>query len=179
MRALSTSRVAAVIVAGAGLALVLTESHVRLFEAQAAAGIMRLTDVGQAHAVGSAVIFPNGQRWIGYTIAASCTAALLIAPFFLIAAGLLATGRVKLRTGLLALIAVIVIVGLVNQVRLLVIGSSMRIWGLQTGYSRSHILAGGVVSTFGIIIGIAVFLALMLHERRPGGSTSSSSKQTP
>jgi exosortase/archaeosortase family protein len=156
----------AVLVAGAGIALLVTESHVRLFEASAAAAILRLTRLGGAHSVGTAVIFPHHQQWVGYTIAASCTAALLIAPFFLIAALLILSRRVNIARGLLALAVVTVIVWLVNQLRLLVIGASMRIWGFRTGYSRSHLLAGGVVSTLGVALGIAAFVALMLHERQ-------------
>jgi exosortase/archaeosortase family protein len=166
------NRLIAPLVAGAGILLLISESHVRHLEAGAAAGILRLTALGHAHAVGSSVIFPHHQLWIGYTVAASCTAALLIAPFFLIAALLILSGRVRIGSGLLALAAVTVIVWLVNQLRLLVIGASMRLWGFQTGYSRSHVLAGGVVSTLGVALGIAAFVALMLHERSPGSPSS-------
>jgi len=167
--------IVAALIAAAGVALVITESHVRRLEANAAAAILRLTSIGKAHAVGSSVIFPHHQQWIGYTIAASCTAALLIAPFFLIAAALIFSGRVHIRSGLLALVAVAVIVWLVNQLRLLIIGASMRIWGFQTGYSRSHLLAGGIVSTLGVALGIAVYVALLVHERPNDHHPSTSS----
>jgi exosortase/archaeosortase family protein len=111
------------------------------------------------------VIFPHHQQWIGYTIAASCTSALLIAPFFLIGGALLLWGRIRITRGLIALVAVTVIVWLVNQLRLLLIGTSMRLWGFKTGYSRSHLLAGGIVSTLGVAIGIAAYVALLLHQQ--------------
>lgn len=170
----SASRITAVLLAVAAVGLIATESHMRALEAQVAAGVLRLTALGHAHTVGPVVVFPHGQHWIGYTIAASCTAALLIAPFFLIAAGLLASGRIRLRDGLLAVAVVAVIVWLANQLRLLVIGMSMRMWGVKTGYSRSHVLAGGVVSTLGVIIGIAVFMALMLNTRASRHSSTPS-----
>jgi exosortase/archaeosortase family protein len=160
------NRVLAVLIAGAGVVLLVTEAHIRLFEARVAAEIMRLTSIGgHAQAVGSSVVFPHQQHWIGFTIATSCTAALLIAPFFLIGAGLVLTGRIPIRSALIALVAITVIVWFVNQLRLLLIGASMQLWGLKSGYSRSHVLAGGVVSTIGVAIGIAVFLALVLHNQ--------------
>lgn len=160
------NRVLAVLIAAAGVVLLVTEAHIRLFEAKVAAEIMRLTSIGNhAQAVGSSVVFPHQQHWIGFTIATSCTAALLIAPFFLIGAALVLSGRIPIPSALLALVAITVIVWFVNQLRLLLIGASMQLWGFKSGYSRSHILAGGVVSTLGVAIGIAVFLALVLHSQ--------------
>lgn len=41
----------------------------------------------------------------------------------------------------------------------------MQLWGFKSGYSRSHVLAGGIISTIGVAIGVAIFLALLLHQR--------------
>lgn len=173
-------RVLAVVIAAAGVALLLNESHIRLWEARLSAGIMSVTSIGHAQAVGSSVVFPHHNHWIGYTIAASCTAALLITPFFFIGAGLILSRRIPITTALIALAVITVIVWFVNQLRLLIIGASMQLWGFKSGYSRSHILAGGIVSTLGVAIGVAIFLALVLHDRSgrqaiPLSSSSSSS----
>jgi exosortase/archaeosortase family protein len=154
-------------IAAAGLALLLTQAHVRLLEATVAAHLLRVAAVSGARAVGSSVIFPRGQQWMGFTITASCTAAFLIAPFYLIGSALLLSGRIRVRTALMAVATATLIVWFVNQLRLMIIGWSMSIWGFRTGYSRSHILAGGVVSTLGVAIGIAAYVALILHERPP------------
>ncbi len=45
----------------------------------------------------------------------------------------------------------------------------MREWGLQTGYARGHILIGTLVSTFGVAVGVVVFLVALT---RPTGSAS-------
>lgn len=172
---LSVSRVAAVVVAVAGVVLLVTESHVRQFEAHASALLLRLTDVAHAaHPTGSSVIFTQGQHWVGFSIAAGCTAALLIAPFFFISAGLLLSRRVSIRRGMIGLLVVSVLVWLVNQLRLLLIGASMQLWGFRTGYDRSHVLAGGVLSTFGVAAGLGIFLMVIVRERHasadsPGG----------
>jgi exosortase/archaeosortase family protein len=166
---LRISRIAAAVIALGGVALLLTEGHMRALEANVAAIALRLTAVTHARPTGSTVAFVQGHHWVGYSIAAGCTAALLIAPFFFISAGLLLSRRVSIRRGLFALIVTSVLVWIVNQLRLLLIGESMRIWGSRTGYDRSHVLAGGVLSTFGVAVGVAIFVGLMVRDRpRPG-----------
>lgn len=158
------------LLAAGGVAMFVSQTHLRAVEATMAAAIMRVTDLANARALGPEVIFTHGQHWIGYTIATSCTAALLIAPFFLVGAALLVGRRLGLRRAFLAVGVVSVAVWLVNQVRLLLIGASMQLWGLKTGYGRSHVLAGGVISTVGVTIGVVAFLALMLRERESASS---------
>jgi exosortase/archaeosortase family protein len=136
-----------------------------LAEAALAADLLRWFHISHARPVGSAVIFPHGQGWIGFTVATSCTAALLIAPFYLVGAALLVPSRLPIKRVIAALGAVTVIVWVANQVRLLLIGMSMSAWGFRAGYSRSHILAGGIVSTLGLAIGIAVYVGLLLNHR--------------
>jgi hypothetical protein len=161
------ARVVAGVVALAGVVLLLTESHVRVFEARVSSFFMSVTHIAHARPMGYSVIFAQNQHWIGYSITAGCTATLLAVPFFFISSGLLLTRRVSIARGLVGLAVVVVFVALVNQLRLLLIGGSMQLWGFTTGYNRSHVLAGGVLSTFGVAIGIAVFLALVVHQRRP------------
>ncbi|MGH9075980.1 MAG: hypothetical protein ACRDY0_00740 [Acidimicrobiales bacterium] len=158
---------AAVAVVAAGAGLLVLEARFRLFEASSAAALMRLTHLADAHTLGSAVVFVQGQRWVGYSIATACTAALLIAPFFLVGAAVLVSRKVPVRRALMALAIVSVVVWAVNQARLLLIGASMQLWGFQTGYSRSHVLAGGVLSTMGVAAGIAVFAAILLRRPSP------------
>ena len=160
------TRVDALVVAGVGLVILLTQSHIRQVEASASALLLRTTHVaGSARPIGSAVVFNHGSNWFGYSVAAGCTAALLIAPFFFVGAGLLLSRRVSLARGLVALAVVTVLVWVVNQLRLLLIAASMQIWGFRTGYNRSHVLAGGVLSTFGVAVGVVIFVLLMIRER--------------
>ncbi|MGP0029821.1 MAG: hypothetical protein ACLPVF_04870 [Acidimicrobiales bacterium] len=157
--------VAALLVA-AGVVLLVVESSIRDIEAHFSAFLMSLTGVAHAHPMGYSVIFPQGHQWIGYSITAGCTATLLAVPFFFISAALLLTRRVSVGRGFLGLVVVVALVWLVNQLRLFLIGASMRLWGFQTGYNRSHVLAGGVLSTLGVAIGLAIFLGLIVRDRR-------------
>lgn len=165
-------RMIAVLALGAGLFLLIWQSHVRLFEATLAADVMRWTHIANAHPMGSSVVFLHGHRWIGFTVATSCTAALLIAPFYVIGSVLLLPRRMRIKRVIFALGAVSAIVWVANQVRLLLIGTSMSAWGFNAGYSRTHILAGGVISTLGLAIGIAAYVGLLVHQR--SGSTPGS-----
>lgn len=173
------TRLDAVLIAAAGVGVLATESHMRHVEAGVSAFLLRITHLAPvAHPTGSAVVFTQQNHWVGYSIAAGCTAALLIAPFFFVSAGLLLSGRVSVRRGLVALLIASALVWVVNQLRLLLIAASMQLWGFRTGYNRSHVLAGGVLSTFGIAIGIVLFLALMIRER-PSTSPQSQPESPP
>jgi exosortase/archaeosortase family protein len=156
---------------GVGVALLFGEARLRLVEASMAAALMRVAHLADAHALGSSVFFLHSQQWIGFTVATGCTAALLIAPFFFIGAALMFLRRLKVSHTLLALAVVSLLIWLVNQLRLILIGASMQLWGFKTGYDRSHVLAGGVLSTVGVTIGIVAFLMFMLREREASGSS--------
>jgi len=90
-------------------------------------------------------------------------------PFALLTALLLLAGRVQPgRAGAtVALFAVVLI--LVNQLRLLVIILSVRGWGFETGFARSHVLLGTVVSTVGVVGGLLLFLRMVVPAGRRRG----------
>ncbi|MHB1534550.1 MAG: hypothetical protein ACYC1D_08065 [Acidimicrobiales bacterium] len=165
---------------GAVVAVVLVQHQLRRWEAHAAGWMFRSVGLLHTQTIGSALIFPDGHRWAGLNLTVECSSALLIAPFFLIAAGLLATRRVALRRTLVALAVVAVMVFFVNLARITVIAESMRAWGITTGYERSHVLIGSLISVFGVAVGLVIFLVALLHEdearrrrQRPmAGSTS-------
>jgi exosortase/archaeosortase family protein len=137
--------------------ILLGQHRVRLIEAHVSAFVQALTGV-DARSVGTAVIFPHGAQWIGLSLNAGCTSALLMIPFGVIAGGLLLGGRLTVRRGLATLAAVILLVFVVNQLRIGAVAASMRVWGLQAGYDRSHVLLGSLVSTFGVAVGVVIFL---------------------
>ena len=162
---------AAGLLAAAGVGLLIGESQLRVAEATMSATLVRLTGLGNAHALGSSVFFQQNHQWIGYSVTTGCTAALLIAPFFFIGAGLLFFRRLNVGNTLTALAIVGVLIWVINQLRLLLIAASMHFWGFRTGYDRSHVLAGGVLSTVGVTIGVVAFLAFLLRERHDLPST--------
>ena len=61
-----------------------------------------------------------------------------------------------------------VLLVLVNQIRLAIIVVSMRAWGYETGYERSHVLIGSAVTTLGLAAVAIVFLLALGAGRRPG-----------
>jgi hypothetical protein len=156
----------ALVVVGAGVELILGQHAIRSVEASVAAALAATLGVVPAHSLGTAVVFPLDQRFVGFSLTAGCTASLLAAPFCLIAAGLVATRRISVARGLFTLGLVSAVLFAVNQLRLLVIAASMRLWGFTTGYNRSHVLLGSLVSSIGLVIGLLLFVLAMVYERR-------------
>ena len=125
------------------------------------AWVLRLVRLRPASSLGDNVIFPLHGQWVGYSLSVACTAALLIMPFFIVAGLLIVSGRVDRRRALGAGPHVVIIF-VVNQLRMLVIAGSMMLWGFRSGYERSHILLGTVLSTVGVIIGIIIFCWMLV-----------------
>ena len=79
---------------------------------------------------------------------------------------LISLRRVSWARGVVATIAAIVLLVVVNQIRLYVIASSMGWWGFQVGYERSHVLIGSGITTVGLAFVAIIFLVFLA--RRPG-----------
>jgi exosortase/archaeosortase family protein len=94
-------------------------------------------------------------------------------PFFVITGLLLLAHRASGRRALVALLITTVVIAGVNQLRLLVIAGSMLAWGFKTGYERSHIFLGTVLSTIGVVCGVIIFVWMLVggHDQRRMGST--------
>ncbi len=152
------------VVAAAMLAL--RQQNVRDLEAWVSAIVLRVVQLfPAARSIGVAVIFPLGNATVGFSVAANCTAALLISPFLLLAAILVASRRVSVRRGVGTSLVLAVILFAVNQARILVIALSMRLWGFETGYEVSHVLLGTVVSTLGVLAGLYVYARTVVGGR--------------
>jgi exosortase/archaeosortase family protein len=153
--------------AGAAALVVAQHAAFRRLEAAVAAGILRLTGGHGVTTLGANVLFSAKQRSVGIRLDAGCSAAFLVAPFLLLGAGLLLTGRVSVRRALGSVALTATLVFLVNQLRLLVIAVAIRSWGLDQGYERSHVLLGTVVSTIGVLVGMLAFFKLAARGPRP------------
>ncbi|HEX3394972.1 MAG TPA: hypothetical protein VHS52_10620 [Acidimicrobiales bacterium] len=147
--------------------LVVGQSFIRPLEARLSALTISVSQVAPARALGTAVVFPLQTRVVGFDITAGCTAALLVSPFFLLAAGLVLTRRTSVGRGIATLAVVAVALFLVNQVRLLVVALSMRLWGFNRGYDVSHIFLGTVVSTLGVLAGVLFYVRTVVRQRAP------------
>jgi len=152
----------------AGVLLVVYEVAIRGWEAHLFTGFMSGIGIQRASSLGSVVVFPAHGQLVGLSLTEGCTAALLVSPFCLIAAGLVATRRIGVSRGLLTLAVIAVALFVVNQLRLVAIAFSVRIWGIATGYERSHVFFGTVVSTVGLIGALMLLLLAVSHERKLG-----------
>ncbi|MGI8750934.1 MAG: hypothetical protein ACR2MN_01185 [Acidimicrobiales bacterium] len=161
------------VVATLAVVVIFAQYRMRLWEANASAFLLGNSHVAShSRSLGTAIIFPQGHSWIGLSLTAGCTAALLMTPFFLVGAGLILSRRVPVRRALISLAFVIVLVFAVNQLRFVVMAAAMRVWGFQLGYDRGHILLGTLVSTVGVALGVVTFLVALTWDgtsgRRPG-----------
>jgi len=151
------------------VAVITQESLVRRLEARTGADVARAVGVVPARAVGSAVVFPLRGHFVGYAVTEGCTVAFLIAPFFVLAALLIASRRTPPGRGLGAIAALTVVLFTVNQARLFVVVASMRAWGFRAGYERSHVFLGTMMSTLGVVVGLLLFVGLVVKRDGPKG----------
>lgn len=157
-----------VVVAAAGIAIAVVHQSVQLLEAWVSAGLASALGLVPAESFGSAVVFPIDGRMVGFTITAGCSVAFLLPVFFVVAAVLVALGRIDVGRAVVTVVAVSATLFAVNQVRLLIVSASMRAWGFETGYERSHILLGSLASTIGVVLGVFLFLFLVTRPSTAG-----------
>ncbi|MFK3980693.1 hypothetical protein ACI2K4_10000 [Micromonospora sp. NPDC050397] len=127
--------------------------------------------LADACSIGSAVVFRLDQRLVGFGVTAGCSVALLLVPPLLMAAFFLGIRRVTWSRALVSSAIAVVLLVLVNQIRLAAVVGSMRLWGFQTGYERSHVLIGSAITTGGLIVIGVLFVVVLTggrRRRRPG-----------
>lgn len=157
--------------AGAVL-LVAGQGTFRVLEAWATGAIAGGMRLAPTHQAGTSVFFPAKKLFIDFNVTTGCTAALLISPFFVLAAGVVAVGRTSLRWGVAALAVTALTIFMVNQARLLTILVFIRRWGYPRGYDVSHVLVGTVVSTLGVLGGLVLFVSCLRRGPRPQAAIS-------
>jgi len=167
----TTLRAISVLLIVAGLLLVTFVHYGQMAEAQLNGALLNALGIAPAEVYGAAVVFLQGQKYSGFTVAAGCTATLLVVPFFFLTAGLLTFSRLSPRRCLAALGIVTVLVYAANQARMLLIAAVMRLLGGERGYEVSHVFLGTVVSTLGVLVAIVVFVAVLV-DWRPSRSRS-------
>lgn len=152
---------AAIVVVAGGIAVAVGHRSVQSLEAWLSAGLANGLGLVPAEPFGTAVVFPLDGRMVGFTITPGCSVAFLLPVFFVAAAALLAFGRISTSRAVVTVVAVSATLFVVNQVRLLIVSASMRGWGFELGYERSHILLGSLASTLGVVLGVILFLFLV------------------
>lgn len=158
---------AAVVMLVAGVLTVLGQSVIRPMEARLSAAVIGLTDISGSRSIGNVVLFRLHGDLTGLEIGPGCSAALLVTPFFLLSAGLVLSRRTSVQRGLATLGALVVSLFVLNQLRLLVVAFSLRLWGLEQGFEISHVVLGTVLSTLGVLAGLILYIRTALRSRVP------------
>lgn len=161
------SRLRRVLRIAVGLVLIGTAVGVLAWQQQVRTGEMNLAGAwfhlvlsGTTHTAGDTIYFSwTGGPLIGLQDTWECTVALLAAPLCGIGGALLALTRMPVRRLLTGLVAALVLVIAVNQIRLAMIAISLQRWGLD-GYDLSHKVLGSIVAIAGFVIAAMVFLKI-------------------
>lgn len=130
-------------------------------EAWLNARLVRSTGLAETSSIGAAVVFPLDQRWVGFTVTTGCSVALLLMPPFALAAVLVGFRRLNMPRAAVSVLAAVVLLVVVNQVRLAAVVAAMQAWGFEEGYQRSHVLIGSAISMLGLIA-VTILFALMI-----------------
>ncbi|MEZ0165573.1 hypothetical protein AB2L27_12495 [Kineococcus sp. LSe6-4] len=142
---------------------------VRHAEACVSAFLVRRTWGPEARCLADNTLYRVDGVLAGHTVTIGCSAVVLLVPFVLVAALLLPVRRMPAVVTLGSLGVAAVVVATVNQLRLLTIATGIHLWGLERGYGVTHVLAGSIVSTVGIVLGGLTFLVLLTRGARAVG----------
>lgn len=159
------ARALAGLFAGAVVLSFIALRPIRVAEAMLSARLLDLLGTG-ADRFGTAVLVDADGSRAGFTVANGCSTALLAAPFLVIGALALATGRVRPGRTVLCVVGALAAVVLVNQLRFGIVGSAIHLFGFEKGYGQSHVLIGTLVSTLGLVVGLATFVLAMGRDGR-------------
>src|SRR5688500_8543777 len=149
----------------AAVFVVVFQRDVREVEAATSSALVSYVGL-EGGRIRTAVMFQLDGRWVGYALSAGCSVAYILAPLYLVIAGLLAAARLTTRRAVECFGLLTALLFTVNQARFAVIGLSMRQWGFETGYERSHIFLGTFISTIGVVGGLLIVVAYMAREQR-------------
>jgi exosortase/archaeosortase family protein len=105
---------------------------------------------------------------IAFRITAECTIAILAAPILAFSAAMIGFTRVRAWRWLVALLAGLGLIVLVNQLRLGLIAWATLNYGLDVGYEISHTLVGSIMAIVGFAASILMMLVIMTGKRRRG-----------
>ncbi|MEZ0494445.1 hypothetical protein AB2L28_19580 [Kineococcus sp. TBRC 1896] len=162
LRQVGPVRAAATLALLAGtVALLAHDRAVRHAEACASAFLVRRTWGPEARCLADNTLYRVDGVLAGHTVTIGCSAVVLLVPFVLVAGLLLPVRRMSAVVTLGSLGIAAVVVAAVNQLRLLTIATGIHLWGLERGYGATHVLAGSIVSTVGIVLGGLTFLVLL------------------
>jgi exosortase/archaeosortase family protein len=107
----------------------------------------------------------TGDSPTRFTITPQCSALLLCVPLILVASMIVLSVNSSVRRTCTVLLAAGFILVIANQIRLALIGWTIRIMGFERGFPLSHLVLGTIVSLLGVAGSIAFLIRV---SRRPG-----------
>lgn len=169
-RATVGGRIVAVLLVLASVGLFVSLDAAQHFEARIAeVAISAVLDTGtRIGSDGTSVLVGiGGARAFTLQISIACSVVLLLVPFFLVAAAMLASGRASVWRAVPAVIGGALLLLAVNAARLVLIAHMTMQDGLD-GFGWAHTVYGSAVVLVGLILVIIAFIAIMAAGRRRG-----------
>jgi exosortase/archaeosortase family protein len=176
---------AAGVLCGIALSLLIYQYQFRHLEAVAAAHVYRLFTPVLAASRAPIMWFGLGTAAAyGLEITPDCSSALLIVPLCGLGLLLLIPRRLAVSRIARALTVAAAVLVAGNLLRIGVIAISVRLGGLGMGYQVGHLILGSIVSIVGIAISLTLLTVILVRGRgrRPGrapGATSHRSRRAP
>lgn len=166
----------AVLLVAASIGMFLIIDIAQRFEARIAAAAIRVAlDTGTRITLDgtSVLVGIGGTRAFTLTLGIACSVVLILVPFLLVAAGMLASGRASVWRTLPAVIVGATVLLLVNAVRTVLIARLTMDGGLD-GFGWAHTVYGSAIALAGLVFVIVTFVAVMSIGRRNRRRTTSS-----
>lgn len=120
----------------------------------------------------SVLVGIGGTRAFTLQIGIACSVVLILVPFLLIAAAMLASGRASVWRAIPAVIIGALALLAINAARLVLIAHLTMQDGLD-GFGWAHTVYGSAVVLIGLVLVIVAFIVVMAIGRRRGRSASS------
>jgi exosortase/archaeosortase family protein len=105
----------------------------------------------------------TGDMPTRFTITPQCSALLLCVPLIAVAAMIVLSAQSSVRRTLVVLVGSASLLVVANQIRLALIGWTIRIMGFERGFPLSHLVLGTIVS----LLGVAGSIAMLVRASRP------------
>lgn len=162
-----TNVLACLLVAGAGIALLVFSAQWRGFETWAAAHTIHLAtgDATRGVVSNGIVVILHHHGASMFALTTECTVAQILGALLIGGAPLLLVRRLSLRRVASALGLAALVLVIVNVIRLTMIGVAINSWG-HNGFAISHTYLGSLVTFVGTCLAGVVFALVLIARRR-------------
>ncbi len=158
--------VAAGVLCGIALSLLIYQYQFRHLEAVAAAHVYRLFTPVLAASRAPILWFGLGTSTsYGLMITPDCSSALLIVPLCGLGMLLLIPRRLAVSRVIRALMVAAAVMVAGNLLRIGVIAIAVRFGGLGAGYQLGHLILGSIISIIAIAIGLTLLTVILVRQR--------------